>query len=128
MHRNTFIDSPRLLNSGFQLRKDPHIFFAGQITGVEGYMESAASGILAGINAARYLSGQQNICLPPETMLGALSAYVADESIKNFQPMGAAMGLLPPVEEKIRDRAARYEALAMRSLAALEAVMVEEKL
>ncbi|MBQ6864681.1 MAG: methylenetetrahydrofolate--tRNA-(uracil(54)-C(5))-methyltransferase (FADH(2)-oxidizing) TrmFO [Clostridia bacterium] len=128
MHRNTFIDSPRLLNSGFQLRKDPHIFFAGQITGVEGYMESAASGILAGINAARYLSGQEPVCLPAETMLGALSAYVADESIKNFQPMGAAMGLLPPVEEKIRDRAARYEALAMRSLAALEAVMVEEKL
>lgn len=128
MHRNTFIDSPRLLNSGFQLRKDPHIFFAGQITGVEGYMESAASGILAGINAARYLKGQEPVCLPVETMLGALSAYVADESIKNFQPMGAAMGLLPPVEEKIRDRAARYEALAMRSLAALEAVMVEEKL
>lgn len=128
MHRNTFIDAPRLLNSGFQLKKDPHIFFAGQITGVEGYMESAASGILAGINAARYLSGQERICLPPETMLGALSAYVADESIRNYQPMGAAMGLLPPVGEKIRDRAARYEALAKRSLEALARVTEEENL
>ncbi len=128
MHRNTFIDSPRLLNSAFQLKKDPHIFFAGQITGVEGYMESAASGILAGINAARFLEGKPPVSLPPETMLGALSAYVADESIKNYQPMGAAMGLLPPVGERIRDRAARYEALALRSLAALETVIAEEKL
>ncbi len=128
MHRNTFIDSPRLLNSGFQLKKDPHIFFAGQITGVEGYMESAASGLLAGINAARYLDGKQPLSLPPETMLGALSAYIADESVKNFQPMGAAMGLLPPVEEKIKDRAARYEKLALRSLAVLDNLISEERL
>ena len=126
IHRNTFIDAPRLLNHGFQLKKDPHIFFAGQITGVEGYMESAASGILAGLNAVRYLNGQAPVTLPAETMLGALSAYVADESCKNYQPMGAAMGLLPPTEEKIRDRAARYEAIALRSLAALRETLAKE--
>lgn len=91
-------------------------------------MESAASGLLAGINAARYLDGNQPLSLPPETMLGALSAYIADESVKNFQPMGAAMGLLPPVEEKIKDRAARYEKLALRSLAALDNLISEERL
>lgn len=128
MHRNTFIDSPRLLNSAFQLKKHPHIFFAGQITGVEGYMESAASGLLAGLNAARFLSGKSPLVLPAQTMLGALSAYVADESVKNFQPMGAAMGLLPPVEERIRDRAARYEKLSLRSLAALDSFIAEEQI
>lgn len=128
MHRNTFIDSPRLLNSAFQLKKHPHIFFAGQITGVEGYMESAASGLLAGINAARYLDGKQPLSLPPETMIGALSAYIADESVKNFQPMGAAMGLLPPGQEKIRDRAARYEKLSLRSLEALDSLIAEERI
>ena len=128
MHRNTFIDSPRLLNSAFQLKKHPHIFFAGQITGVEGYMESAASGLLAGLNAARFLSGKSPLVLPAQTMLGALSAYVADESVKNFQPMGAAMGLLPPVEEKIRDRAARYEKLSLRSLEALDSLIAEERI
>ena len=128
MHRNTFIDSPRLLNSAFQLKKHPHIFFAGQITGVEGYMESAASGLLAGLNAARTLSGKSPLVLPAQTMLGALSAYVADESVKNFQPMGAAMGLLPPGQEKIRDRAARYEKLSLRSLEALDSLIAEERI
>ena len=128
MHRNTFIDSPRLLNCHFQLKSRPHIFFAGQITGVEGYMESAASGILAGINAYRYLMGDPLLTLPETTMLGAFSAYIADESIHNFQPMGAAMGLLPPAEEKIRDRAARYEYLSNRSMAALKKVIAEELL
>lgn len=128
MHRNTFIDAPRLLNSAFQLKKDPHIFFAGQITGVEGYMESAASGILAGVNAVRFLNGISPLELPAETMLGALSAYVADESVKNYQPMGAAMGLLPPTEEKIRDRSERYMALADRSLTALKSIIEKEQL
>ena len=128
MHRNTFIDSPRLLNSAFQLKKHPHIFFAGQITGVEGYMESAASGLLAGLNAARFLSGKSPLVLPAQTMLGALSAYIADESVKNFQPMGAAMGLLPPGQEKIRDRAARYEKLSLRSLEALDSLIAEERI
>ena len=121
MHRNTFIDSPRLLNSDFSLRRAPKIFFAGQITGVEGYMESAASGILAGLNAARRLLGEDAITLPETTMMGALARYISDESVKHFQPMGANFGVLPPLSEKIRDKAARYTAIADRAEADLTA-------
>lgn len=121
MHRNTFLDSPRLLSADFSLRADPHIFFAGQITGVEGYMESASSGILAGINAARRLEEKEPLILPATTMMGALSRYISDGSVQNFQPMGANFGVLPPLDEKIRDKAARYQALADRALAALRA-------
>lgn len=119
MHRNTFIDSPRLLNSDFSLRSDPNIFFAGQITGVEGYMESAASGILAGLNAARRLLGEATVTLPETTMMGALARYISDESVKHFQPMGANFGVLPPLSEKIRDKAERYTAIADRAEADL---------
>lgn len=120
MHRNTFIDSPRLLNNDFSFRERTNLFFAGQITGVEGYMESAMSGILAGINCANKILGKEKF-LPNElTICGALARYVADESIKNFQPMGAAFGLLPPLETKIRDKKQRYEALADRGLSALK--------
>ena len=108
MHRNTFLDSPRLLTGGFALRQRPDCFFAGQITGVEGYMESAASGIMAGINAYRYLTGKPEVVLPPETMIGALSRYISDKSVTDFQPMGASFGLLPPLEEMIRDKKTRY--------------------
>ena len=121
MHRNTFIDSPRLLRADFSLRKDPHIYFAGQITGVEGYMESAASGILAGLNAARALNGQEPVVLPQTTMMGALSCYISDESVTHFQPMGANFGVLPPNPQKIRDKAERYMALATRAMADLTA-------
>ena len=120
MHRNTFIDSPRLLDGDFSLRKDRRIYFAGQISGVEGYMESAASGILAGYNAARALFGQQPLILPQITMLGALSHYISDESVKSFQPMGAAFGIVLPLDEKIRDKKERYEKLAERSISYLE--------
>ena len=121
MHRNTFIDSPRLLRADFSLRQDPHIYFAGQITGVEGYMESAASGILAGLNAARALNGQEPVVLPQTTMMGALSRYISDESVTHFQPMGANFGVLPPNPQKIRDKAERYMALATRAMADLTA-------
>ncbi len=121
MHRNSFVESPRLLSADFSLRADPHIFFAGQITGVEGYMESASSGILAGINAARRLEEKEPLVLPATTMMGALSRYISDGSVKDFQPMGANFGVLPPLDEKIRDKAARYQALADRALAALRA-------
>ena len=117
MHRNTFLNSPGLLNKDFSLKKEPRIYFAGQISGVEGYMESAASGILAGFNAARQIFGEEPISLPNITMLGALSGYISDESVKNFQPMGAAIGILPPLDEKIRDKKERYEKVAQRSLA-----------
>lgn len=116
MHRNTFIDSPRLLNSDFSFRGRDGLYFAGQITGVEGYMESASSGILAGLNMARRLNGEAPIELPNITMLGALTKYISDESVKNFQPMGANFGILPPLGEKIRDKKLRYETLAKRSL------------
>lgn len=122
MHRNTFLRSPGLLTPAFHMIDRPEIFFAGQITGVEGYMESAASGILAGINAAARVLGTPELILPRTTMLGALSHYIADETVADFQPMGAAMGLLPPPEEKIRDKKLRYAALAQRSLAALAEV------
>ena len=120
MHRNSFLDSPRVLNRYFQLKAQPNVFFAGQITGVEGYMESAASGIIAGINAARLAMGKELFSPSELTMIGALSAYISDESVKNFQPMGANFGVLPPIEPKIRDKKERYAVLAERALAALQ--------
>ncbi|MCM1363499.1 MAG: methylenetetrahydrofolate--tRNA-(uracil(54)-C(5))-methyltransferase (FADH(2)-oxidizing) TrmFO [Faecalibacterium sp.] len=126
MHRNTFLDSPRLLNGDFSFRKRKNLFFAGQITGVEGYMESAASGIMAGYNMVRTLQGKETIVLPETTMIGALSRYISDSSVKNFQPMGANFGVLPPIEPKIRDKKLRYAALSERALAALEEAIKEE--
>ena len=120
MHRNTFINSPTLLNQDFSFRKRENLFFAGQITGVEGYMESASSGILAGLNAARRIKGKNTVSLPNTTMMGALSAYISDESVTNFQPMGANFGVLPPLENKIRDKKERYAALSQRGLCDLE--------
>ena len=123
MHRDTFMDSPRLLSKSLSLKSEPRLFFAGQFTGVEGYTESAATGILAGINAARFANGEEPLVLPPETMLGALVNYITDESVDNFQPMGANMGILPPLEKKIRHKDERYAALAERAIAGLEAVL-----
>ncbi|MBQ9530570.1 MAG: methylenetetrahydrofolate--tRNA-(uracil(54)-C(5))-methyltransferase (FADH(2)-oxidizing) TrmFO [Eubacterium sp.] len=116
MHRNSFINSPKVLNSDYSLKSNDRIFFAGQITGVEGYMESAASGIMAGINALRRSDGKESLVLPTQTMIGALTDYISDESVTNFQPMGANFGILPAIEPKIRDKKERYRALAERSL------------
>lgn len=126
MHRNSFLDSPRLLSKTFQLRKQPSVFFAGQITGVEGYMESAASGIIAGKNAVRAAHGKSPLELPPVTMTGALCSYISDETVKDFQPMGANFGILPPIEPKIKDKKQRYAALAERALSALERIISNE--
>ena len=115
MHRNTFLNSPQLLDPTFAFRARPTLFFAGQMTGVEGYMESAASGLLAGINAAKTVKGEPPVILPPTTMMGALFAYIAAEN-KDFQPMGANFGILPPLAEHIRDKRERYAALAARAL------------
>lgn len=120
MHRNSFLDSPRVLNKSFSLKSNPNIFFAGQITGVEGYMESAMSGIMAGKNAVRYALGQEPLMLNEYTMIGALTDYISDETVKNFQPMGANFGILPPIEPKIRDKKERYRALAERALEELD--------
>lgn len=121
MHRNTFIDSPRLLNGDFSMRNNPYLFFGGQITGVEGYMESAASGLMAGINLSLRLLGKETVILPEDTMIGALSRYISDETVKNFQPMGANFGILPPLSEKIRDKQERYMMLAERGIESLKA-------
>ncbi|MBQ6931230.1 MAG: methylenetetrahydrofolate--tRNA-(uracil(54)-C(5))-methyltransferase (FADH(2)-oxidizing) TrmFO [Clostridia bacterium] len=120
MHRNTFIDSPRLLNADYSFRSREGLYFAGQITGVEGYMESASSGILAGINAARHIKGEAPLILKNTTMMGALAEYISSSPSKDFQPMGANFGVLPPLSEKIRDKRERYAALSARGLNDLE--------
>ncbi len=125
MHRNTFIDSPRLLDNNFCLKQNNKIYFAGQITGVEGYTESAASGILVGYNLARILNGKQPINLPRETMLGSLTNYISDSTVANFQPMGSNMGILPSLTTTIRDKKLRYEELANRSITALKLIIDE---
>lgn len=116
MHRNSFINSPMLLNKNLSLKANGQIFFAGQLSGVEGYMESAAAGIVAGINAAAYISGEKPLILPEFSMIGALLNYITDETVENFQPMGANFGILPSLQEKIRDKRERYAALSNRSL------------
>ena len=116
MHRNTFINSAKLLGRDLSLKANDNIFFAGQMTGVEGYMESAASGIVAGINAVARLEGKEPLILPNFTMIGALLSYITDQTVENLQPMGANFGILPTLEEKIRDKRERYGALSNRSL------------
>ena len=120
MHRNTFIDSPRLLDASFRLKKEPRISFAGQITGVEGYIESAASGMMAAHAAADRLQGRDPAIPPAQTMMGALCRYISDESVTDFQPMGSNMGLLPPLPEPVKGKQERYQAMADRAVAAMQ--------
>ncbi len=119
MHRNTFLQSPGFLGADFAVKTRKNLFFAGQMTGVEGYMESAGSGLLAGINAARLVKGESPLILPRETMLGALAHHVSTETA-NFQPMGANFGMIPPLETHIRDKKERYGALSARALQLLK--------
>lgn len=117
MHRNSFINSPALLKATYEMKNCPGVFFAGQITGVEGYVESAASGIMAGINMAARLKGNPEFIMPPETMTGALSAYISDSFNEvNFQPMGSNMGILPELPERIKDKKKKYQMYADRAL------------
>ncbi len=125
MHRNTFLNSPKLLDSRFALRGEERIYFAGQMTGVEGYIESAASGILAGINMANQIQGISPLILPNTTMMGALAAYISDPLVEDFQPMGSNMGILPPLPQRIRDKSQRYLALAQRSVEAMRQTLSE---
>ena len=136
MHRNTFINSPELLDETYNLKENKNIFFAGQITGVEGYVESIASGLVAGINAAlKYNHFHDNtfhnkniekIVFPNETIIGSLCKYISTEN-KNFQPMNANFGILPQLNENIRDKKQRYERLANRALDNLENILEEIK-
>lgn len=111
MHRNTYIHSPKLLNSTYQLKSDPRIYFAGQITGVEGYVESISSGLVAGINCC----SEEKVVFDTKTMIGALANYISTENEK-FQPMNANYGILPALNEKVKDKIQRYERLSERAL------------
>lgn len=116
MHRNSFINSPQILNRDLSLKENENIFFAGQLSGVEGYMESAASGIIAGVNAVARVCDTEPLILPKYTMIGALLGYITDESVVNLQPMGANFGIIPELVPHIRDKRERYMALSQRSL------------
>lgn len=121
MHRNTFINSPELLDADFSMKKNPDIYFAGQITGVEGYMESAMSGLIAGISVARKIRNLEPLKLPADTMTGALSAYISDPyNSGKFQPMGANMGILPDIGVRIKDKKQRYGVYAERAVNSLK--------
>ncbi|ANY75481.1 methylenetetrahydrofolate--tRNA-(uracil(54)-C(5))-methyltransferase (FADH(2)-oxidizing) TrmFO [Paenibacillus ihbetae] len=116
MHRNTFVNSPKLLQQTYQVKTRPNLYLAGQMTGVEGYVESAASGLIAGINAARAALGQEGIVFPQESTIGSMAYYITHADPDNFQPMNANFGLLPKLETRIRNKKEKNEALANRAL------------
>ncbi|MEZ0482671.1 FADH(2)-oxidizing methylenetetrahydrofolate--tRNA-(uracil(54)-C(5))-methyltransferase TrmFO [Planococcus sp. SSTMD024] len=123
MHRNTFINSPNVLKPTYQLKADPNIFFAGQMTGVEGYVESAGSGLLAGINAAKLALGEEPVVLPAETALGSMARYITEADSKNFQPMNINFGLFPDLGERIKSKQERAERHANRALESIRNYM-----
>ncbi|WP_206830808.1 methylenetetrahydrofolate--tRNA-(uracil(54)-C(5))-methyltransferase (FADH(2)-oxidizing) TrmFO [Alicyclobacillus fructus] len=125
MHRNTYINSPAALLPTYQAKVRPTLFFAGQMTGVEGYVESAASGLIAGINAARVAAGQDALVFPPTTSMGSLAHYITHASPNGFQPMNATFGIFPPLEPPVKDKKARYERYAARALEDLQMFMRE---
>ena len=125
MHRNTFIDSPRLLDRYYRLKKEPRIAFAGQMTGVEGYVESAASGFLVGVELARRLAGKEPIDFPKETAIGALGLYISNQSIGNFQPMNINFGIIPPLDHRVKGKRNKNAELSQRSLAIIETLKEE---
>lgn len=116
MHRNTFLNSPKLLNQYYQFKARPNIFFAGQITGVEGYVESAASGLVAGINMAKRLQGAPMVDFTNITAIGALAGYISDESVVNFQPMNVNFGIMKGLDVRVKNKRQRYEMISQRAL------------
>ena len=125
MHRNTYLDSPRLLDRYYRLKAEPRIAFAGQMTGVEGYVESCASGFLAGVELARRLNGQTPIDFPAETAIGALGLYVSNGSVGDFQPMNINFGIIPPLDHRVKGKRNKNAELSQRSLAILEGIKQE---
>ncbi len=125
MHRNTYLDSPRLLDRYYRLKKEPRISFAGQMTGVEGYVESTASGFLVGVETARRLRGMPPIDFPQETAIGALGLYVSNGSVGNFQPMNINFGIIPPLGYKVKGKRNKNAVLSQRSLEILEPMREE---
>lgn len=123
MHRNTFVNSPQVLLPTFQMRGFPNIFLAGQLTGVEGYMESTVSGLVAGVNAARLADGRSPLVFPEDTVVGAMAHYISSADPKHFQPMNANFGILPPLPTRVRDKHARKQAYVKRAQASLEAYL-----
>ena len=122
MHRNTYINSPVLLNPTFETKKKQGLFFAGQITGVEGYVESAASGLMAGINAARLLAGKELLVFPENTAHGSLAHYITTANPAHFQPMNVNYGLFPPREGKVKDKKEEHMRIARNALEAIESL------
>ena len=120
IHRNTYVNAPRTLEPTFETRRRRGLFFAGQMSGVEGYVESAASGLLAGLGAFLRANGRDPIALPEDTALGALGRYIARSYPEHYQPTNIAFGLLPELAERVRDKAKKRQALAERALASLE--------
>lgn len=123
MHRNTYLNAPRLLNRYFCLKSEPRILFAGQITGVEGYVESAASGLLAGLELTRELQGKPPLDFPAETAIGALALYISNESVANFQPMNVNFGIIPPLGERIKGKTNKNAAISERALRCVQGLL-----
>ena len=128
MHRNTYLDSPRLLDRYYRLKSDPRIVFAGQMTGVEGYVESCASGFLAGVELARRLNGQTPVDFPAETAIGALGLYVSNGSVGDFQPMNINFGIIPPLDHRVKGKRNKNAELSRRSLDILSQAIEQEVL
>lgn len=122
MHRNTYLDSPRLLDRYYRVRGNERISFAGQITGVEGYVESTASGFLAGVELARRLLGQGPLNFPRETAIGALALYVSNESVVDFQPMNINFGIMPSLDCRVKGKREKNAALSRRSLELIDGI------
>ncbi|MCI8478240.1 MAG: methylenetetrahydrofolate--tRNA-(uracil(54)-C(5))-methyltransferase (FADH(2)-oxidizing) TrmFO [Oscillospiraceae bacterium] len=127
MHRNTYLDSPRLLDRYYRLKGEPRLCFAGQMTGVEGYVESAASGFLAAVELSRRLKGQPPFNFPQETSIGALALYISSESVTDFQPMNINFGLIPPLDHRVKGKRNKNAALSQRALELLEPLVLEER-
>ncbi len=125
MHRNTYLDSPRLLDRYYRLRSRPRIAFAGQMTGVEGYVESCASGFLVGVELARRLQGRAPIDFPQETAIGALGLYVSNPTVGDFQPMNINFGIIPPLDHRVKGKRNKNAELSRRSLAVIETLREE---